>query len=604
MSSTFFGLNIGASALNAYSASINTVANNVSNANTEGYSKQVTNLEAMSALRNFSYGTLGSGVTAESITQLRNTYYDIKYWTNNSNTGQYEKKQYYMYQIQNLFNDTDNVKGFTTVFNSMFNMLESLKGSPSDLDLRNHFINNTQGFMEYFNHMSTNLKDVQSDCNQEVRAIVSQINSYAQKISVINDKINVIEIQGGFANELRDQRALLIDQLSELVPVETEEFDVKNSNYPDMNLGGTCFRIRIEGQLLVDGDQSYELECYSREEKFNQNDIDGLYDIRWKDTGNIFNAYSNTMSGQLKAVFDIRDGNNKENFQGTVAAINGSTVTIKDPNIKTVEGMNMPASGQIMIGNRSYNYSSFEMKKNPTDGTCTYEFKLSDNDLSTLSGKVNSPARIGNSVDSRGIPYYLSQMNEFLRSFCRKMNEIQSQGTDLNGDDMCTFITAIKPDGSEVQFADPDTYKSDGDNYFFLTAANVSVNEKSLKDPNILATTIKEHIDADDVSEASLVDQMLNLKDKTVVYRGAGGTKFLEYITTDITIDTQEADILYANYTDIGVTIDTYRMSVSSVDEDEEGMDLIRFQNAYNLACRIISTMDEMYDRLITQTGV
>lgn len=452
--------------------------------------------------------------------------------------------------------------------------------------------------------MSTNLKDIQSDCNQEVLAIVSQINSYAQKIAVINDKINVIEIQGGHANELRDQRALLIDQLSQLVPVETEEFEVKNSNYPDMELGGTCFRIRIEGQLLVDGDLSYELECYSREEKFNQNDIDGLYDIRWKDSGNVFNAYSNTMSGQLKAVFDIRDGNNKENFQGTVAAVDGSVVTIKDPNIKTIESMNMPASGQIMIGNRSYNYSSFEMKVNPTDGSCTYEFKLSDNDLSSLSGKVNSPARIGDSVDSRGIPYYLSQMNEFLRSFCRKLNEIQSKGTDLNGDDMCTFITAIKPDGSEVQFADPDTYKSDGDNYFFLTAGNVSVNEKSLKDPNILATTIKEHIDASDVSEASLVDQMLNLKDKTVVYRGAGGTKFLEYITTDITIDTQEADILYSNYTDIGITIDTYRMSVSSVDEDEEGMDLIRFQNAYNLACRIISTMDEMYDRLITQTGV
>lgn len=69
-------------------------------------------------------------------------------------------------------------------------------------------------------------------------------------------------------------------------------------------------------------------------------------------------------------------------------------------------------------------------------------------------------------------------------------------------------------------------------------------------------------------------------------------------------MDANEADILYANYSDINTIVDTYRMSISSVDEDEEGMDLIKFQNAYNMASKIISTMNQMYDRLITQTGV
>ena len=116
MSSTFFGLNIGWSALNAYSASINTTANNVSNANTPGYSKQVVNLVAKASLRNYTYGTLGSGVDADSISQMRNTYYDVKYWSNNSNVGQYEKKQYYMSQIQNLYRDDDTkLAGFETI---------------------------------------------------------------------------------------------------------------------------------------------------------------------------------------------------------------------------------------------------------------------------------------------------------------------------------------------------------------------------------------------------------------------------------------------------------------------------------------------------------
>ena len=97
---------------------------------------------------------------------------------------------------------------------------------------------------------------------------------------------------------------------------------------------------------------------------------------------------------------------------------------------------------------------------------------------------------------------------------------------------------------------------------------------------------------------------MLELQSKTVIYRGSGGDQFLKYIISDISVDANEADILYANYSDINTIVDTYRMSISSVDEDEEGMDLIKFQNAYNMASKIISTMNQMYDRLITQTGV
>ena len=364
MSSTFFGLNIGYSALNAYSVCTNTVANNVANANTPGYSRQVTNLSAKGALRNYTYGTLGSGVDAESITQMRNNYYDVKYWTNNSNIGQYEKKIYYMSQIENLFrDDDDSIEGFVSIYKTMTNSLESLKGSGADLYIRTQFINNAQSLMEYFNNMSYNLKSLQSDCNQEVRALVAEVNSYAQKIAILNDKINTIEIQGRHANELRDQRAYLIDQLSQLVPVETEETQVMNSNDPDKYLGGTNFRIRLQGQLLVDGNEFNQLECYARTDKVNQNDIEGLYDIRWAHTGNEFYASADTMSGQLKAVLDIRDGNNKENFQGTLSNVDSinKKIYITDPNITNVEGMNMPPTGQITIANRVYNYSSFEM---------------------------------------------------------------------------------------------------------------------------------------------------------------------------------------------------------------------------------------------------
>ncbi len=654
MSSTFFGLNIGWSALNAYSASINTTANNVSNANTPGYSKQVVNLEAKAALRNYTYGTLGSGVDAVSITQLRNTYYDVKYWTNNSNVGQYEKKVYYMSQIENLYRDDSvNLAGFEKLYSKMFKTMDSLKGAPADLYIRNQFINDAQSMMEYFNSMYKNLQDIQSDCNQEVKALVTDINSYAQKISIINEKINTIEIQGRRANELRDQRAYLLDQLSAIVPIEIEETEVQNSYDPDNYLGGTRFRVRVEGQLLVDGSDYNELECYARTEKVGQSDIEGLYDIRWSHTGNEFYASSDTMSGELKAVLNIRDGNNKENFQGIMSKVEGNKITIENPNITTVEGMNMPAAGQITIANRTYTYSRFEMRVSLDENgkeKYSYVFELEGNNVSSLAGKAGREVSIGRAIDSRGIPYYMSQMNEFLRSFCRKFNDMQiygkgdgtvdsegnavgerytidadgnvipkdidykNGGVDTEGNQMGAFFVAIKPNGEENTFL--DTKKSDGEpgqrmkyssdaiggNYYQLTAGNAAVNNKSL---NVTAGYFASSIRTDtDESEAGIIDMMLQLESKTQIYRGAGGDQFLRYIISDITVDAQEAEILAANYGDIGSIVDTYRMSVSSVDEDEEGMDLIKFQNAYNLASKIISTMNQMYDRLITQTGV
>ena len=78
----------------------------------------------------------------------------------------------------------------------------------------------------------------------------------------------------------------------------------------------------------------------------------------------------------------------------------------------------------------------------------------------------------------------------------------------------------------------------------------------------------------------------------------------MQCIYADITVDTQECEIFTDNYTNISTTIDNQRQSVSGVDEDEEALDLIKFQNAYNLSSKCISVLSEMYDQLILRTGV
>ena len=100
------------------------------------------------------------------------------------------------------------------------------------------------------------------------------------------------------------------------------------------------------------------------------------------------------------------------------------------------------------------------------------------------------------------------------------------------------------------------------------------------------------------------MQQMLNLEDKTTLYKDGTGDKFLQRIYADVTVDTQESTQFTKNYESIQKSIDNQRKSVSGVDKDEEAMNLVKYQNAYNLSAKVISTLAEMYDQLILRTGV
>ena len=224
MPSQFFGLNIGASALSAFQTSVNTAANNVANVQTKGYTRQTANLAATDPIRVYTrYGSVGTGVEVTSVTQERNLYYDEKYWQSNSSRGFFEQKLYYVDQVQTIFRDDEqSQKGFSSIFSQMFKDLDTLKTQGEVKAVRNQFIHQAQSLCTYFNALSKSLTDIQEDTNEEIKASVDNINSIAEKISVLNKQINNIEVRGGHANELRDQRANLIDELSGIADVENQ----------------------------------------------------------------------------------------------------------------------------------------------------------------------------------------------------------------------------------------------------------------------------------------------------------------------------------------------------------------------------------------------
>lgn len=618
MASQFFGLNIGRSGLMAFQAAINTTANNVSNVQTTGYTRQTTNMEASDPLRVYAkYGSMGSGVTVTGITQERNLYYDMKYWQNNSTNGYYQQKLYYLDQVQGILRDDESSqKGFSTIFAQMFGALDTLTTHAEEPEVRNSFIQKAQSLCTYFNQLSKSLTEMQEDCNEEIKTTVQSINSISQKIAVLNKQINDIEVRGGHANELRDKRANLLDELSGMVEVETREYDIHNTYGED--LGGTHFNVYINGQMLVDGMEFRTLECTASRYINNQMDIEGLYSIVWSDTRMDFPATGGIANGTLKGLFDVRDGNNKENMKGYVKEFDmaKNTVTLENPTVKDVNVISLPNRGQITINNWHFYYDSWEAELDKDGNIVGVTFNLLDGqDMNKITD--NSEITCGKTVDCMGIPYYQNQINEFLRAFTRAFNEIEQQGVTLDEKPMGSFFHGKSPAGTLYEGRDwdelvaklgdnydadnPPKFSSDDDTYYGITAQSVCVNDESIHNPNYFAAA-SELVNG--VAKYDIMTQLKELEKGRKMFRGTTAEAFLETMISDVTVDVNKTETCATNYENMVKIVGQQRTSVSGVDEDEEALNLIKFQNAYNLASKVISVMNELYNKLINETGV
>ncbi|MCR5687313.1 MAG: flagellar hook-associated protein FlgK [Lachnospiraceae bacterium] len=618
--SQFFGLNIGYTGLQAANAALNVTGNNISNVETEGYTRQEARQTAADALRtNTSYGMAGAGVDVKSIDQIRNEYYDLKYWQNNASKGIYEIKQQYYRQIEDYFTDTEDVQGFNKVFSDMFDALDEVYKSSGDDTKKAAFMSQCKSLTEYFNHMSTSLQRLQIDANNEIKNKTDEINSIASEIATLNKQINTIEVNKVRANELRDKRNLLIDQLSNIVDVKVTEVPIYTTEGGNEESGIYRYIVDIAGgQNLVNGYEYSSLKCIARsgDEKVNQSDADGLFDIYLNDIP--LNLYGGSLGGQLKGLIEVRDGNNGENFSAKGAFVdtttNSVTVTIdpSNPNYDFLTDMNkvtMNMEGTIVVGNVEVKYEewAYDHEKNQY----TFRAKPKMPDLTSLTGK---DCYIGVNIDYQGIPYYQAQMNEWVRSFAQAMNKIEISAQDEYGKQAEVLFTSGSDENKFISYDYETSYDLPAsnkmtsfmpgkDNYLQLTAGNFNINSKMLKDVSLFGTTadISQGQDAQDIT----LELIKVRTDKSkMTYRGCSSEEFLQCMTSDVALGASSANNFYSNFDKISKAIISQRTSVSGVDNDEEALNLVKFQEAYNLSSKMIQIMTEIYDRLILQTGV
>ena len=541
MPNTFFGLTIASTGLNASSLAINTTAHNISNVNTKGYSRQQTVQKASPGIRVYSnYGTVGTGVNVTSITQLRSSYYDTKYWNNNANYGNYSTLESYSLLIEDYL-DEFNLEGFTTEYENLFKAINDLTNDPSSGVARNQLLNYSQSIADYFSTISANLSSVQKSANDEVKSTVDAINTVAKQIAALNKQINIIEVNGGEANDLRDSRALLIDELSKYINTTVKEEEIGN--------GVTDFYVYVDGYELVDGYEYNTIVLTAREtdERRNASDIDGLYELSWS-SGMEFNMYRSTLSGTLKAAIDIRDGCN-DCYE---------VLGLKDED------------GNFLM----------DAKGKPVD---VQDLTSDEYEAYTAAGYVRDTIIYIDTYRNsyyKGIPYYQSQINEFVKTIARDFNSIISRG-DLGGEEVQDFFVS--------KFG-----------YEYVTAASIAVNPDMIRDPSLLPYSFDSSKGA---ANRDMAVELYALKEKDTINNGTY-LEYLQSMVSVVAIDTRRARSFSTNYENIKETINNQRLSVSGVDEDEEAVDLVKFKEAYNLASKIVSVMQEIYNKLIEQTGV
>ncbi len=267
MSSIFFGLEIGRRGLQAQQRALDVTAHNVANANTPGYTRQEAVMAAADPIPVPSLhmpsgaGQLGTGVEITAIRRLRDGFIDLQIRNESRSLGYWEARQENLNKIEGIFNEPSD-SGLQSVFELFWQSLEELSKNPESLAARSLVLERAQTLTETFNHLDSRLQELQQDLNATVKIKVDEINSLGRQIADLNQQILKIEVMGARANDLRDRRDLLVDQLAKIVPVQVQED------------GRGVLTVTLGGCPLVQGAQLNRLGVV-------ENDP-GFYDVVWE----------------------------------------------------------------------------------------------------------------------------------------------------------------------------------------------------------------------------------------------------------------------------------------------------------------------------------
>lgn len=249
-------MSVALSGLRAAQAGLAITGHNVSNSPSPGYTRQILTQVDSSYLSigSSQVGSLknqiGLGTQVSGIRQIRNKFYDANYRDENSGGNFYSIKYTAGDEINNIIGELQSDYKAQDAINDIWNSVNEMIKDPSAIETRSLFIQSCVTFLNKMQDINKGLFEYQVNLNEQVKNQVNKINSNVAQIAKLNEEIQQIEANGSRANDLRDARNLLLDELSGYLDITVKEVPIEGSSASRID-------ILIDGQeLLVNNSQN------------------------------------------------------------------------------------------------------------------------------------------------------------------------------------------------------------------------------------------------------------------------------------------------------------------------------------------------------------
>lgn len=613
MAGLFDTFTVAKRGLSVQQGAINTTSHNIANANTVGYSRQRAVAQTTrpfggtSKFDSVSVGQVGTGAEISSIMRIRDSFLDYQVRTESTNYGTVDVKNQYLYQIEDILNETTST-GVQGALSAFYNAFQELAKSPEKESNRTVALQQAAALADTLNSRYNQLENKKNDAQKELGEYVTEINDMLDQINELNKQISSVSSVGMTPNDLMDSRDYLIDQLSTKFGVKIDK-----QSYDTINLSVT-----EDGKIgnLVSSkstDTNYSRFSYVENATIN------------KDTGNLEITYS---------VLGDKNNQKKIEISGDADELNTLRENLLEDRILVGD--------KDGIVNLKANIADTDYIKEDANGTLKVtldQFNSNDDNSSVIFNNVTKGEIAGNQQVQDDIQKYMDELDKFTASFAYAVNAIQT-GSIENGK---SGIEGLDDADAQLMFVVKGEDGSISNSDTGITAKNITINTVLQKDTSLLNCGEK-HVDDvsgdKDGTRALAIADLKNLKidigsltaediaDRESFFKdpttggtgtsgikfsdgsnmnlsndkGGSGTKLDEYyksIISDLATTSKAAQTAVTNQSTILQALDTQRLSVSGVSLDEEMTDLIQFQHSYQANAKMINTVDELLDVVI-----
>lgn len=565
MQSTFSGLNTMVNGIYTQRLGLNTVGHNISNSNTEGYSRQTAHAAATPSSEVYTLAgasQVGNGSTVTSVIRARDIYADRQYWKENSTDGYYNGKANNYAKIESIFNDSDN-SGVQDAMEKFYQAWQDCSTTASSDTSRQNVINAGQNFAQSLQIAAKQTKEQIDSLYDDISLSVVKMNRLMGQVVELNKNIAGIEATGAHANDLRDQRDLIVDQLTSMTDITV--YESANGMYTLVSNGTT----------LVNGITKVDLEMSAPKNNTTYSLSD--YDIMIKQTGTVYTPGNGELKAQFEAVAEDKG------YIDQVANMAAFMFTTMNDQHKAGYGID---------GSKDKPFGNANPKDNATTGLNFYGESDKAFQWDAKTGKLDVYNKKADGTKDNASKESLSGM---------QILEILTVNSELTA-----------TDGHKKLATRSGERDTDG-KLLYQAAAGGTTTDVTQAKKDAKGNPLPVDVNGTgDGSNAVWIAALFNCeRDKTSpevngTDRLIGNGSLYSYYNTSMTTMGSDASNMNGRVkfqSGVMDQVENLRSSTNGVNWDEELSNMITFQQGYSACSRCLSAMDECLDKLINGTG-